>query len=55
MSTDHPITTSFPTPNIISSEKSHPNSELAAIALFCGIGLLASLVTMLSGVPAVFY
>jgi hypothetical protein len=38
----------------ISSEKSdsHP---LVPIALFCGIGLLVSLVALLSGVPGVWY
>jgi hypothetical protein len=38
----------------VSSEKSegHP---LVPIAIFCGIGLLASLIAILMGVPGVWY
>ena len=38
----------------VSSEKSesHP---LVTIALFCGIGLLASLVAIITGVPGAWY
>lgn len=54
MSTDHSISASFPASNVIVSKKSDRN-QLVGIALFCGIGLLASLVAILSGVPAVLY
>lgn len=55
MPTDRPLSASFNASKVISSKKSNRISELAAIALFCGIGLLASLVAILSGVPAVLY
>jgi hypothetical protein len=38
----------------VSSEKSN-NSPLVSIALFCGIGLLVSLLAILMGVPGVWY
>jgi hypothetical protein len=38
----------------ISSKKSD-SSDFAAVALFSGIGLLASLIAILAGVPGVWY
>jgi hypothetical protein len=45
---------STPVATSASSEKSD-NSPLVSIALFCGIGLLVSLVAVIMGVQGVWY